>query len=167
MNRDSHDNDFAHALDVLRSFDACMLTTMTADGLLHARPLAIAAVEDDGHVAMFTDDDSPKAFEIMHDARIAVTMQGPRKFAALSGFARLNRDRDRIRALWQQQFEPWFALGVDDPKIVVVEVEPEAVEIWDHSGFKGIRALFERARAAMSNDVAQIPEGVNVKVSGP
>jgi general stress protein 26 len=155
------DDAVAHVLDVMRSFDACILTTTTSDGMLHSRPMAIAVVEDDGRVCMLTDDDSPKVFEIAGDARVSLTMQSRTAYAAARGRAVLNHSRERIREVWRKEFEPWFANGVDDPKIVMIEVEPELVEIWDHRGVKGIRAAFERARGAVSRDVAKIPEGAH------
>jgi len=158
---EEQDDANARAIEVIRSFDECMLVSLTADGVFHARPMALADAADDGHLTFITGTDTPKAREIDGDERVIVTFQGGRKFATLRGRATLQKDRSRLAALWKPAFQAWFKGGPDDPNAVLVEVSPESIEVWDASGLKGFVALFERAKAAVTNEEPKIPPGTH------
>jgi general stress protein 26 len=135
---------------LLRSFDTAMLATRTSDGALRARPMAIARVDDDGTTWFVSDADAPKAQEIGQRSEVAVVMQSDSAWASLSGRASTVLDRELLRAMWNESFRPWFPEGPDHPEIVLIRVEPAIGEYWDRRGARGLRHLWDAARAYAS-----------------
>ncbi len=145
-----------HLSELLESFDTAMLVTRHGDGN-HARPMAIAEIEGASTLWFVTSDDSPKADEIRHDARVSVTFQSARKFIALSGRSALVHDPERVAALWKETWKIWFPKGKHDPTIALIRVSVEDAEFWDNAGGKGVRYVFEAVKGLIKGER---PEGV-------
>lgn len=133
--------------DVLQHFDTAMLVTRAGDGTMRGRPMAIARSEADGDLWFFTAIESGKVDEILAEPRCAAVMQGPLRWLSLSGRAELVRDRNVIGALWRPSYQAWFEQGKDDPDLALIHFMAEEGEYWDSSGIKGLRFLFEVAKA--------------------
>ena len=144
----------AHFVQVLRSFEDAQLVTRTPAGMLRSRPMAIAAVEDDGTAWFVTSHDTGKVFEIEEQAQVAVTFHSRARFASLSGRASIVDDRARIRALWTEKWRPWVPGGPDTRDLVLIRVEPIVGEYWDQAGAKGLRHLWDVAKAAIAGERA-------------
>lgn len=142
-------------LETLREFDTVMVSTVAENGSIHARPMALAEVDEAGFVWFATAGESEKTDEVRSDARALVTAQGKSKYVSLSGTATVIHDRDRIRSLWKESWKAWFPKGKDDPSLVLLRLQPEAGEYWDQSGLKGVRYLFEAARALLDGERAR------------
>lgn len=125
---------------IVRRFTAAMLVTRAMDGSLHARPMWIADIGDDGEVVLVTRGRSEKVAEIGADADATVTFQGPEQFASLSGTARVVDDRALVERLWRDEWQAWFSGGKDDPSLRLIVINGERGEYWDHSGEPGGRA---------------------------
>src|SRR5262245_55434411 len=85
---------------IARSFRTAMVTTHTADGGLHTRPMSIAHVEDNGDLWFATGAGSIKLDEIAHNGVTGVVMQRGLCFAAFTGTSESLFDRARARELW-------------------------------------------------------------------
>lgn len=140
-----------HLKDLLESFDTAMLITHHGD-LEHARPMAIAGVDDANTLWFVTSQDAPKTDEIRSDSRASVTLQSNTRYVALSGRASLVDDRQKIHELWKPTWKTWFPNGKDDPKLVLIRVTVTDAEFWDNAGTKGIRYVFEAAKALVTGD---------------
>ena len=57
----------AKLVEVLRTFDDLMVATLADDGTIHARPMAVAEVDEAGEVWFATVDGSPKVDEASAD----------------------------------------------------------------------------------------------------
>lgn len=148
----------AHLKELLESFDTAMLITRHGEDV-HARPMAVAAIEGANTVWFVTGDASPKADEIKSDERVSATFQGRFEFVALSGRASIVRDRKKIEELWQTSWKAWFPNGKDDPNIALIRVTVTDAEFWDMAGAKGIRYAFEVAKAVLTGDTPDITGG--------
>ncbi len=153
-----------HVLAVMKEFDTAMLLTRTPEGNLRARPMAVADVRDDGRVYISTAIDSPKVHEIEADPDVAITMQGKTRFLSLSGRARVVQDRALIDSLWKEAWKVWFPGGKDDPALCLLEVDPVEAEYWDNAGTKGLKYLFEAARAYVKGEKPATTSDQNAKV---
>lgn len=142
---DDQDDPRARLFEVLRELDTAMLVTQR-DGRPHARPMAVAAVEND-ELVFVTSEGSPKTDEIRSDDLVQVVMQSKLRFAAVWGHARIVEDRARVARLWKADWKVWFPDGKDDPAIRLIVVEPMGGEYWDNAGTKGVRYLLESAKA--------------------
>jgi len=70
--------------DVVKDFDEAMLVTHSARGI-HARPMAIARLDDSMMAYLLTDLNSIKVEEIRINPHALLTFQSARKFATVSG----------------------------------------------------------------------------------
>ena len=146
--------------ELLKDFSSAMLVTHSDVSDFHARPMETAFVDPDCSVGFFTDRSSPKMDEIQHDKKVLLTFQRDhREYLALSGTAEIVKDRALMKTHWKDSFKVWFPGGVDDPALVLVRVRPSTAEYWDSSGTKGLRYLFESAKAMLTGTRPEIEEG--------
>ncbi len=138
--------------ELLEQFDHAMLVTRAEDGSLHARPMAIAEQQDGGRLSFATSGESPKIEEILARPEVAVVMQGDGVYLAVSGRASVVADTSRIRELWSASWKLWFAQGPEDPKLVLIDVEPERAEYWDRSGTRQLEFLWEAGKALLKGE---------------
>lgn len=148
--------------DLLTRFDTGMLITHTGSMGLHARPMAVAQVEDNCDLWFLTGLDSPKIDEIRYNDNVLVTFQNKRdEFITLSGRAELVRNADKIDELWHESFKVWFPQGQTDPNLVLLHVRTEQGEFWDNTGANKLSYMLESLRAYASGDTPNIQEGTH------
>jgi general stress protein 26 len=145
MHASDHRDTF---INVLKSFDVGMLATR--GGSLHARPMRVAEVNDDGTLIFVTSLESHKVAEIDHDPRALVTFQGHARYVSAVGGIHIVKDKYEIRQMWQESWRVWFPHGLDDPSICLLRFEIYQGEYWNMSGASGVKYLFEAARAYFS-----------------
>jgi general stress protein 26 len=133
--------------DLLTDFSAAMLVTRTTAGELRSRPMAVAAVEDDGVLWFMTQRHSGKLEEIAADSHVNVAMQSGTKFISVSGDAAAVEDRRKVDELWNPMWKHWFPKGKDDPDLVLIRVTPDAGEYWDNSDLSGLKYLLAAGKA--------------------
>jgi general stress protein 26 len=155
----SNDRDSLRKL--LHGFRDGMLVTRAPEGTLRARPMAIAKVADDGDVYLATSLQSDKVDEIASDHQVALTFQSATAYITLSGPAIVVTDRAAVRSLWSEPMRVWFPRGSEDPTLCLVQVRPVVSEYWNMHGAKGIRTLYEAAKAYVSGTTPTAVEGVH------
>lgn len=155
----------AHLVDLIEDFSTAMLATRSADGTVHARPMAVQKVEGDGDLVFCAALDSKKIAELRQDSRVAVVFQGKTKYVSLSGTAKVDRDRARIHAMWKEDWKVWFPDGKDDPNLCLVDVSVTEGEYWDASGAQGIKYLFDAAKAYITGEAPKDSKDRNAKVA--
>ena len=136
-----------HLYEMLEGFDTAMLVTRSPHGELHARPMAVAALEPDSDAYFVTGIDSPKVAEIEADPRATLTFQSSSRSATVSGRVSVVRDRALIDRLWKDSWKVWFPKGQDDPQISLLKFDAEHGELWDNSGLQGMKYAFEAVKA--------------------
>lgn len=139
---DEAENKF---MELLRDFHNAMLVSHGASEL-HARPMAIAEVSNDGSLWFLTGSDTKKAFEVARDASTMAVMQSAAKYLSVTGQAEIIHDRDHIRRLWKDAYKVYFK-DKDDPSIVLIRFMPREAEYWDNSGFQGLKFALRYAKA--------------------
>lgn len=138
--------------DVVQDFDNAMLVTRDANGTLRARPMAVADMGGDGSLWFVTSIESGTANEILGDSHVAVTFQGPTRFASISGKAEVVRDRKRVEALWRPAWRAWFPNGKEDPSLVLLQVHATSGEYWDQTGTRGLKFAIDAIRAVVRGE---------------
>lgn len=146
-------------LEVLGHFDTGMLCTRNPDGTLHARPMSIAEVRENGDVWFVTGVGSGKIEEVLKDSSVLVTCQSKTRFLSLSGVAELVGDETKVEQLWREAWRAWFPEGKDDPKLVLLHVHATAAEYWDESGTRGARYAYEAAKAMFKGKRIRMGDG--------
>jgi general stress protein 26 len=149
-----------HFISLLKKFHTAMLVTHTGEYGFHARPMAIARVEDNGRLWFITNTDTAKVHEIEMDSHVHLVAQdGNSAFLSLSGRANLIGDREMIADLWQEPFRVWFPEGKDDPNIELIAVRPERGEFWDSTGANRCKYLWEAAKAYVTGSTPDADDG--------
>jgi general stress protein 26 len=149
-----------HFISLLQKFHTAMLVTHTGEHGFHARPMAIAEVQDDGCLWFITSADAAKVHEIELDSRVHLLAQdGDSAFLSLTGRASLIGDREKIAALWQEPFRVWFPKGQDDPEIQLIAIHPERGEFWDTTGANRCKYLWESAKAYLTGTTPKASDG--------
>ncbi len=143
--------DIEQVADLIRGFRVAMLTTVDGDGELRSRPMATLDLDFDGTLWFFTAADSEKAADLERDARVAVSyVDEPNdRYVSLVGAARLVRDRQRMRDLWNPALRVWFSGGLDAPELALVEVTVTGGEYWDAPSSRLVR-LAGRVKGALT-----------------
>lgn len=152
--------------ELLEGFPCAMLATRTTDGELHARPMAVADVEEGGRVWFLTQRDSAKMDEIANDNHANVTLQSNAQFVSLSGYVSTLHDPAKVNAIWNEAWRTWFPDGKNDPRLILLRFDAHRGEYWDNSGTSGIKYLIEAGKAYLSGtqpDVEHDPK-IHAKV---
>lgn len=149
------DNAKTRLIDALKKLDTVMVTTTAENGSMHARPMAIAEIGAGCDLWFVTAKSSEKLHEVQTDSRAVVTGQGRGRYVSVSGRVDVVVDPAKVRALWKESWRAWFPEGKTDPSIVLLHLRPEIGEYWDLSGAKGLRHLFEAARAILDGKRVQ------------
>jgi general stress protein 26 len=122
--------------------------------------MAIARVEDNCDLWFFTGRDSMKVHEIENEQQVLVVCQDEHsRYISMLGQAELVTDRSQFSALWKEQYKTWFPEGVDDPNLLLIRVRAREAEYWDNRGIKGVKYMFQAAKAYATGTRPQTKEG--------
>ncbi len=127
-----------HLKDLLSDFSTAMMITRSSDNSIHARPMSIAEMGEDGMLYFATSLDSGKLRQIEADPRVGLTLQSSSVFISILGVAHVSTDRALIDRVWSEAMKIWFPEGKDDPSLVILKIDPQTAEYWDNSGMKGL-----------------------------
>jgi general stress protein 26 len=145
---------------LLDEFDDAMLVSIDAHGHPHARPMRIAAREQEQHDDLWfvTSVDSAKIAELRRDPHVAVTMADGSRYLSISGRAEVVEDRAKIHEMWREPWRVWFPKGPDSDNIALIQVRPQHAEYWDQSLPHGIRLAYEAAKAWITGKRIETPD---------
>lgn len=129
----AEEKDLQRAAKLIAEVHIAMLTTLEENGELRSRPMAVQQAPFDGTLRFLTRDDSGKVDEINRERQVNVAISDPDKgiFVSVSGKAGLNRDRAKIRELWDDAFSVWFPEGPDGEHLAALEVDAGKIEFWN------------------------------------
>ncbi|CAN5293507.1 pyridoxamine 5'-phosphate oxidase family protein [soil metagenome] len=150
-----------HLKEILESFDAAMMVTSGNGGKVHSRPMMIAARDGESVLWFSTSKSSLKAKELQADPEMSLALQSARAFVSLVGHAELVDDRARIDQLWNESWKVWFPKGKEDPDLALIRFTAREAEYWDIQGAKGIRYLFEAAKAYLQGERPDAVDGAH------
>lgn len=137
--------------DVVKDFDEAMLVTYSARGI-HARPMAIARLNEGMGAYLLTDLNSVKVEEINVNPHALLTFQSARKFATVSGELVIVNDHALIETMWKDIWKIWFPLGKSDPNIALLKFTANEGEFWDNAGIQGIKYVYSAAKAYVAGE---------------
>jgi general stress protein 26 len=130
-----NDNQLEKLHGLLSDFDVVMLMTMGGPAGCHARPMAVARLDENTDLWFFASLDSTTVREIEADSHVQIHGQGKcSTYVVLVGHATVVEDRAMIREAWKPTFKIWFPGGADDPNVVLLHVKGEHAEYWDNTG---------------------------------
>ena len=125
---------FASLTRFIEENKIALFTTVTSDGTLHSRPLLTREIDQAGPALwFFLASNFPKAEEWLHGREAGLAYVSPDKsgYYSVSGRALVVHDKAKAEELWTPGAATRFPTGADDPRLVLLRVEVEAVEFWD------------------------------------
>lgn len=140
----------AELKQLLRHFRHGMLVTHRGRDVLRSRPMALAGSERDGRIWLITSAETAKVEEVTDFPMVNVALQAGMRFLSVSGTARVSRDPEKVRELWDETQRVWFEGGRLDPRLALLEITPSRAEYWDRAGVNGLRFLLAEARAMLT-----------------
>jgi general stress protein 26 len=130
--------------ELVKKTSTCFFCSDIKTGVpLSVRPMTIQKVEDDGSLWFLSADDSRKDQEIHTDLFVQLLFQGSAHsdFLSIYGIASSNKDKGKIKEMWEPIMKTWFTDGEDDPRITVIKVEPSEAYYWDNKHGNAIAFL--------------------------
>ena len=128
-----NDPDAEKLYDLIADVKIAMMTTVDADGTMHARPMYSQEADEHGDLWFFTKLASPKLAEISRDNEVNLAYSHPSKqhYVSVSGRASVVQDAQKAEELWSEGLRTWFPKGSDDPRIALIKVDVDMAEYWD------------------------------------
>ena len=155
-----NENQLEKIYGLLKDFSTVILVTMGGPTCCHDRPMAVAQVDENTDLWLFTSGDSEKVRQIGADSRVQIhAQQGYTSCVILAGRATVVEDRAMIREIWKPSFKVWFPEGAEDPNIVLLRIKGEEAEYWDSSGVNRFRYLYQSIKAIATGTTPEINEG--------
>ena len=144
--------------DFLKEFDTAMLVTVTPEGMLRGRPMALQDPDalDDCDLWFVTPEDSAKVHEITGDHRVCICCFRSRDkaYISISAMARMEKSTTEVRRLWKPDWKAWFPNGPEDPSITLLKLNVLHAEYWEPEGGR-LRVLFDMLRSIASGEPAE------------
>ncbi|WP_271176613.1 pyridoxamine 5'-phosphate oxidase family protein [Leifsonia poae] len=148
---------------LIKASKVALLTTQTANGDLHSRPLATQEAEFEGDLWFFTQDPSPKIADIHAHPQVNVAYDTGKGYLSIAGTAEVVHDREKVDELWTPSMDAWFPAGKDDPAVALLLVHADSAEFWA-TNEPGIVTAFKIARAAVTRTRPDIGENRSVEL---
>jgi general stress protein 26 len=152
-----------HLYDVVNDFDVAMLVTHTANGI-HARPMAIAHMDDGASAYLVTNINSLKVDEINVNPQAALTFQNATRFASVRGDLTVVRDPQLIDQMWKEAWKIWFPHGKSDPNIVLLKFTMREGEYWDNAGMQGLKYVYDAVKAYVAGTTLKSNDAQHAEV---
>ena len=117
----------------LKDIKIAMLTTTTAEGKSHSRPMYTFELQDDGIIWLFISRESRKVKEIEANPEVLLNYSNPQHdlYIAVNGRAEISDDKAKIEEFWSDRFKMWFPYGKEDKNLCLLKITPEEAEYWD------------------------------------
>jgi general stress protein 26 len=158
-----HDDDLSTIAKLISASKIALVTTRTADGDLHSRPLAVQEAEFDGDLWFFTPYPSPKTADIANDPHVNASFESGKGYLSIAGTASIVQDAAKIDELWTTDAEAWFPEGRDDPTVALLKVSADSAEYWSTDDPKVV-TLFKVAKAAVGGGQPDVGENRTVEL---
>ena len=154
--REGTKDEKTRAVALVREFSIALLTTFDPGPhgwapKPHSRPMTMLRIDDDGTVYFVTARETVATHRTRSRRRALLTLQSNARFAAMEGRIDVRDDNNLLREIWTKGCDVFFD-GPEDPRAVALVFRPETVELWDNSNVKGLRFLFEAAKALLTGD---------------
>ena len=100
--------------------------------MIRSRPMAPIIMQEENCIWFFTDRHSSKVKDLTDDSPVTLTFQNSASnwYVSMAGAASVVDDRAKIAELWSPLMKEWFD-GPQDPKIVLIAVEPAEADYWN------------------------------------
>ena len=126
-------------IEMVKDVRVCMFITREINvENVSGRPMAINKIDADGNMWFFTKTSSNKVGAIGETQKVSISIvhESSGIYLMIHGTSILSTNREQMKKLWSPIMKPWFPLGLDDPDMALIKVEPNEVIYWDSSSGK-------------------------------
>ncbi|MCU1405891.1 MAG: ral stress protein [Glaciihabitans sp.] len=155
--------DIQKVATLVKAAKVGVLTTVSAEGHLVSRPLAMQEIEFDGDLWFFTQHPSPKTDEIRENPEVNVAFDSGKGWVSVAGTASVLQDPAKIDELWNTRAAAWFPDGREDPSIALIKVHAHTAEYWSTDAPKAVN-LFKVIKAAATGGQPDIGENKTIEL---
>ncbi len=145
-----HDEAVTTLVGHMEDIRTVMVTTVTADGSLASRPMTVQEVEPNGNLWFIGSQGSDMVAEIRADDRVNVAFASSSDFVSLAGRARVTRDLEKVKELWDRPTDAWFEDGPTDDDVALVHVDADSAQYWDTPG--QVATLVAMLKSSLTDD---------------
>jgi general stress protein 26 len=129
-------SDLEKLAAMIKDIKFTMLSTVTADGSIHSRPMATQHLDVksfDGTLWFFSKKSSFKNSDIKTEQHVnlAYANADKQQYVSVSGRAQISNDKQKMKELWNPLLKAWFPEGLEDPEISLIGVQVDNAELWD------------------------------------
>ncbi len=164
-------DDLQKLYEMIDELGTAMLTTRRRDGHMVSRAMAAQKRVAGADLWFVTTESTGKLAEIEHDPHVnlAYYKDRTREWISVSGLAKISRDRQTIKALYQTDWKAWFPDEgdprhgtADDPRMVLIGVDVHSAVFLEVNKPQPV-VLFEIVRGWMTGSDPDI--GIMHKVT--
>jgi general stress protein 26 len=148
---------------LIESARIALVTSVSEEGQLVSRPLAMQDREFDGTLWFFTQDPSPKTEQVAANDQVNVALQVDNGWVSIAGTATVSKDRAMIDQLWNRHAEAWFENGKDDPTVALLKVRADSAEYWSVDSGKIVSAI-KYAKAIVTGGRPDVGENATIEL---
>lgn len=152
--------------DLVKDIKFAMMTTITADGHLHACPMTTSQFDLDKKEIWFIADASTETvadIKANPQVNLSYTAQNSKDYLSINGKAELINDATKLDELWSPLYNAFFANGKEDANVQLIKVVPNGAEYW-LSG-NSIVNMFKLTASAVKGGKVGDSLGENVSVT--
>ena len=119
----------------MRELDICIIVTQSKRGSFNSRPMSNNGdVKYNGNSYFFTYEGSQKIKDLEANPQVCLNFEGKKDlFIAVSGKAKVIRNKDSFTEHWVDSIEQWFPQGIDTPGMVLIHVKGNYVQYWQRN----------------------------------
>lgn len=156
MSDQQREKDLEKLAQRIKGIKIAMMTTTSADGVLHSRPMAtvdtgFGDTKFEGEIWFFTHKNTSKVDSIQTDTHVnlAYADSEDQTYVSVAGNACLIEDQEKMKELWSPTLQAYFPKGLNDPSIALICVTAESAEIWDAPSSPAVR-IFGLAKSVVT-----------------
>ncbi len=132
--------------------ETCFMCTGISTGKkMNTRPMSVQKIDDEGNFYFLSAADSHANSDILHEPHAQLFFKGSSHsdFLTVYGYAKILKDKNLIKELWQPVYKTWFTEGENDPRITVIKLSADDGYYWDNKHGNAI-ALLKMAVGAIT-----------------
>jgi general stress protein 26 len=157
--------------ELIQKMDIAMLVTRRPDGHLNSRAMDTQKFAAGADLWFCTSEGEGKLKEIEADPHVNLSYYNSktREWISVSGLAKISRDRQTIRELYQPDWKAWFPEEgdprhgtPDDPRIVLIGVDVHAAIFFEVTKPRPV-VVYEVAKGWLTGTMPDVGEVVRVK----
>lgn len=149
---------------IVKDVKFAMLTTISDEGHLHARPMTTQQKEYDGDLWFIgaKDTEGTQNMKARPQVNVSFSNPGQGSYLSVNGTAELVDDRAKLDELWSDMYKIYFPEGKEDPNIQLIKINANGAEFWESDG--KARTLFQMAKGLIKGEQPDMGKNDTVKL---